>query len=91
MMKFWKIENMIVDILKSSGFWLILCFVSFISILCYGCKQDKISQNRKKMEKKMIVECVKSGNFTNSCKILISKQFDFTVADLKEIEKKTAN
>ena len=90
MMKFWKIENMIVDTLKSSGFWLMLVSVSFVAILCYACQQDKIAKNNKLTEKNMVIDCIKTGNITISCKILIAKQFGFTTEDFKMIEEKTA-
>ena len=91
MMKFWKIENAVVDTVKSSGFWFLFVSILFFVVLCYGCQQEKIAKHNKITEKNIVVDCIKTGNITATCKILIAKQFGFTIEDLKLIEKKTAD
>lgn len=65
---------------------LILLFIVIPSVIIVG-KLIKYGDD----EKKIIVDCMKKNEFTDSCKMLISSKFNFTLKEFEMLKENTAD
>lgn len=67
--------------------WLFIVIPSVVIVgylIKYGIK-------RTDDEKKIIVDCMKKNEYTDSCKMLISSKFNFTLKEFEMLKENTAD